>query len=96
MKKEFRQIDVRAIDLESLGVQIAYVMTDSAAHKDACRKNARLIAAGEDLLGALMSLRDAVDRYFGPSKAGAAWPKYFDPEMHAAWAAILRATGEEP
>ena len=47
-----------------------------------------------ELLEALTALRDAVDRYFGPSKAGAAWPKYFDPEMHAAWAAIRKATGE--
>jgi hypothetical protein len=93
--QELRQIDVRAIDLEALGVQIAYVMTDSPARKDACLRNARLIAASEDVLEALTSLRDAVDRYFGPSKAGAAWPKYFDPEMHAAWAAIRKATGEQ-
>jgi len=40
---------------------------------------------------ALTALRDAVDRYFGPSQAGAAWPKYFDAEMHAAWSALNKA-----
>lgn len=51
-----RQIDVRAIDLEDLGISVAYINTDSAARKDAARRNARLIAAGDDLLEALIGL----------------------------------------
>jgi len=53
--------------------------------------NANLLSASPDMFRALTALRDAVDRYFGPSQAGAAWPKYFDAEMHAAWSALNKA-----
>ncbi|HEX8894413.1 MAG TPA: hypothetical protein VF783_13875 [Terriglobales bacterium] len=56
--------------------------------------DAHLRAAAPDLLDVLKALHDAVDNYFGPSKTGAAWPKYFDAEMFAARAAISKALGE--
>lgn len=51
-----RQIDVRAIDLEAAGVSIAFVSTDSAARKYACRVNANRIAAADDLYEALQEI----------------------------------------
>lgn len=56
--------------------------------------DAHLRAAAPELLEALDRLQSAVDRYFGPSQAGAAWPKFFDPEMHAARAAIDKARSQ--
>lgn len=56
--RDLRQIGVRAIDLENAGVQIAFVITDSAAHKDACKVNANRIAAADDLYEALKEIID--------------------------------------
>jgi hypothetical protein len=56
MMDNTRQIDVRAIDLEVAGVSIAFVNTDSAARKDACRMNANRIAAADDLYEALQEI----------------------------------------
>jgi hypothetical protein len=53
----------------------------------------RLIAAAPVLLDALQSMNRAIEQYFGPSKSGPAYPTFFDAEMHAAWAAITKATG---
>lgn len=61
--REYRQIDVRAIDLEALGVQIAYVMTDSPARKEVCRRNASLIATAEEVLAALIGMTEATERW---------------------------------
>jgi|GEM_PF-3057942 len=60
--------------------------TDQAAARQAAHENLL-----PELVEALQGLHDAIDRYFGPSKAGAAWPKYLDPEMYAARTVLTRA-----
>lgn len=56
--------------------------------------DSHLRAAGPELVDALQALHDAVNKYFGGSRSGAVWPKYFDPEMFAAKAALAKALGE--
>ena len=48
-----------------------------------------------ELVEALRGLHDAIDNYFGPSKAGPMWPKYLDPEMYAARAVLAKAQGAQ-
>ncbi|CAJ0737792.1 hypothetical protein R16034_00849 [Ralstonia edaphis] len=60
---------------------------------------AQRVADNDNLVGelveALRGLHDAIDNYFGPSKAGPMWPKYLDPEMYAARAALAKAQGAQ-
>jgi hypothetical protein len=56
---------------------------------------AHLEAALARVREALKNLHDAVDDYFGPSKAGSAYPKYFDYVMSDARTVLAADKGAE-
>lgn len=94
--RQFRQIDVRAIDLETLGVQIAYVMTDSPSHKDACRRNACLIAAAEEVLETLIGMTEATERWNTAVEQIIGKQPDSGIDVSRARAVIAKATGAQP
>lgn len=85
MSEKFREIRVRAIDLERQGVSIVCVYADDEKSLEECSANARLLAAAPDLLESLQALMGDHGGSIGVSRT--------DPRALTALAAIAKATG---
>lgn len=59
MRKEKKEIKLRAVDCENLGIQISFVSHESDFQE--ALNNARLIAAAPDMLEALYCLLDSIN-----------------------------------
>jgi hypothetical protein len=91
--KQLHQIDVRAIDLEDLGISIAFVTTDSPERKAVAKANAKLIYAAPDLLAACQSIVEYARLIESDKTEGLvdAYAKAFEDAV----AAVAKATGGE-
>jgi hypothetical protein len=58
-----REITVRAIDLEALGIEISYINSDNLHDIQKAQANSKLIAAAPELLAALQTARNGIAWY---------------------------------